>query len=64
MLPAPTYHDPMSDASDWLHSKVPGWSAVPSMGNGGGIDRLHIATAEKLGQLRGVKANDEFQQDH
>lgn len=65
MLPAPTYHDPMSDASDWLHSKVPGYGQLFRLWvTAGGIEgRLHIATAEKDwdgAPLSVSKANDEF----
>lgn len=49
MLPAPTYHAPMSDAATWLHAKVPHYGHWFRLWvTAGGIDgRLHMARAEE-----------------
>lgn len=49
MLPAPTYHAPMSEAASWLHEKVPHFGHWFRLWvTAGGIDgRLHIAKAEE-----------------
>ncbi len=65
MLPAPTYHDPMSGTADWLHTKVPGYGQLFRLWvTAGGIDgRLHIATAEEGWEgapLSVSRANEEF----
>ncbi|MCJ8504000.1 NAD(P)/FAD-dependent oxidoreductase [Kocuria flava] len=65
MLPAPTYHDPMSETADWLHTKVPGYGQLFRLWvTAGGIDgRLHIATAEEGWEgapLSVSRANEEF----
>lgn len=67
MLPAPTYHDPMSEASDWLHEKVPYFGRFFRLFvTAGGIEgRLHIATAEEGWEgapLSVSRANEEFRQ--
>jgi 4-hydroxyacetophenone monooxygenase len=67
MLPAPTYHDPMSETADWLHTKVPGYGQLFRLWvTAGGIDgRLHIATAEEDwdgAPLSVSRANEEFRQ--
>ncbi|WP_298587264.1 NAD(P)/FAD-dependent oxidoreductase [uncultured Kocuria sp.] len=67
MLPAPTYHDPMSETADWLHTKVPGYGQLFRLWvTAGGIDgRMHIATAEEGWEgapLSVSRANEEFRQ--
>ncbi|WP_460774665.1 flavin-containing monooxygenase [Microbacterium sp. GXF7504] len=67
MLPAPTYHDLMSDAARWLHAKVPHYGHWFRLWvTAGGIDgRLHIARAEEgwEGVPHSVsRANEEFRQ--
>ncbi|MER7798381.1 NAD(P)/FAD-dependent oxidoreductase [Microbacterium sp. NPDC096154] len=67
MLPAPTYHELMSDAARWLHAKVPHYGHWFRLWvTAGGIDgRLHIAKAEDgwEGVPHSVsRANEEFRQ--
>lgn len=67
MLPAPTYHDPMSETADWLHAKVPSYGQMFRLWvTAGGIEgRLHIATAEEGwdgAPLSVSRANEEFRQ--
>jgi 4-hydroxyacetophenone monooxygenase len=68
MLPAPTYHDPMSEAANWLHAKVPCYGQLFRLWvTAGGIEgRLHIATAEEgwAGAPLSVSpANEQFRQE-
>lgn len=68
MLPAPTYHEPMSPAADWLHRKVPHYGHWFRLWvTAGGIDgRIHIARAEEGwdGVPHSVsRANEEFRQE-
>ena len=49
MLPAPAYHEPMSDVANWLHAKVPHYGKwfrlwVTALGIEG---RIHLAIAEE-----------------
>lgn len=67
MLPAPTYHEPMSERTDWLHSKVPSYGQLFRLWvTAGGIEgRLHIATSEEDWQgapLSVSQANEDFRQ--
>jgi 4-hydroxyacetophenone monooxygenase len=67
MLPAPTYHDPMSETADWLHAKVPCYGQLFRLWvTAGGVEgRLHIATAEEGWEgapLSVSRANEEFRQ--
>ncbi|WP_345751347.1 flavin-containing monooxygenase [Microbacterium rhizophilus] len=67
MLPAPTYHELMSEAAQWLHAKVPHYGHWFRLWvTAGGIDgRLHIARAEDgwEGVPHSVsRANEEFRQ--
>lgn len=67
MLPAPTYHDTMSDAAEWLHAKVPHYGHLFRLWvTAGGIDgRIHIAQAEEgwAGAPLSVSAeNEKFRQ--
>ncbi len=67
MLPAPTYHDPMSETADWLHTHVPfygQWFRL-YVTTGGIEGRLHVATAEEGWEgapLSVSRANEEFRQ--
>ncbi|NLT26117.1 MAG: NAD(P)/FAD-dependent oxidoreductase [Microbacteriaceae bacterium] len=68
MLPAPTYHERMSEAAEWLHSKVPHYGHLFRLWvTAGGIDgRIHIAQAEEgwEGAPQSVsRANEEFRQE-
>lgn len=67
MLPAPTYHDPMSEPAHWLHEKVPTYGHLFRLFvTAGGIDgRSHIAKAEEGWEgapLSVSAANEEFRQ--
>lgn len=67
MLPAPTYHDRMSKAADWLHHKVPYFGQWFRLWvTAGGVEgRIHIATAEEGWEgapLSVSRANEEFRQ--
>lgn len=68
MLPAPTYHDKMSETAEWLHSKVPMYGHFFRLFvTAGGIEgRQHIAIAEEgwEGAPQSVSAaNEAFRQD-
>ena len=68
MLPAPTYHDLMGEAADWLHTRVPHYGHWFRLWvTAGGIEgRLHIAQAEEgwPGVPESVSAaNEEFRQE-
>lgn len=68
MLPAPTYHDTMSDTAEWLHEKVPMYGNLFRLFvTAGGIEgRQHIAIAEEgwKGTPHSVSAaNEAFRQD-
>lgn len=65
MLPAPTYHDPMSAPAQWLHEKVPAYGQLFRLFvTVGGIEgRIHIATAQEGWEgapLSVSPANEEF----
>ncbi|MGO1543798.1 MAG: flavin-containing monooxygenase [Gulosibacter sp.] len=67
MLPAPTYHETMSEAAEWLHAKVPHYGHLFRLWvTAGGIDgRIHIAKAEPgwEGAPHSVSAeNEKFRQ--
>lgn len=67
MLPAPTYHDPMSDTAQWLHDNVPVYGHLFRLFvTAGGIDgRIHIAEADENwhGTPQSVsQANEDFRQ--
>lgn len=67
MLPAPTYHDRMPDAAQWLHDYVPVYGHLFRLFvTAGGIDgRTHIAKAEENwhgAPLSVSQANEEFRQ--
>ncbi|MDR7083297.1 4-hydroxyacetophenone monooxygenase [Arthrobacter ginsengisoli] len=68
MLPAPTYHEPISDAAHWLHAKVPHYGKwfrlwVTAIGIEG---RIHIATADETWHNTPLSVganNEEFRQE-
>ncbi|MBX7446347.1 MULTISPECIES: NAD(P)/FAD-dependent oxidoreductase [unclassified Arthrobacter] len=67
MLPAPTYHEAMSDAAQWLHQKVPAYGQLFRLFvTAGGIEgRMELAKAEEGwdgAPLSVSKANEEFRQ--
>lgn len=68
MLPAPTYHERMSDTAQWLHERVPTYGQLFRLFvTAGGIEgRIHIATAEEGwdgAPLSVSAANEGFRQE-
>lgn len=68
MLPAPTYHERMSDTAQWLHERVPAYGQLFRLFvTAGGIEgRIHIATAQEGwdgAPLSVSEANEGFRQE-
>lgn len=68
MLPAPTYHERMSDTAQWLHERVPTYGQLFRLFvTAGGIEgRIHIATAQEGwdgAPLSVSEANEGFRQE-